>query len=126
MQSTEAITLEQEYLALANQWAHLQQRIEVLCREHAQRVRRLETELLRLRAERVIRHTQTLWGLGHATPVAPGLAAAPDKGPPARQAAEALICQTGCIGQAHAWLSEDQQCRLHGGACEQLGSLGRD
>lgn len=119
-----ALGMEQEHWALIREWAGWQQRMDTLRDEQAQRVRQLERELMRLRAERVIRHTQWLWGMGFAgfaRPGTGGLAARSSEtdGNPARQRTQAVICQTGCISQAHAWLDDEHQCRLLGGTCEQ-------
>ncbi|MEZ5702753.1 MAG: hypothetical protein R3E42_13695 [Burkholderiaceae bacterium] len=40
---------------------------------------------------------------------------------PGAPEAQAVICQTGCVGHAHPWLAPDGQCRRSGDACERIG-----
>lgn len=124
-----ATALEREHLALLRRWAQLQHDMDALRSQHQHQMEHLQARLLRLQAELVIRHTHTLWGLGHRrfalTDSARHSTAGPrlERANPAFSAADATraaICQSGCIAQAHAWLGDEQQCRLHGGRCEPL------
>jgi len=106
-----------EHTALLRQWGRLQTQIEALQRTHAHEKAQTSQELVRLRAQLIIRDTLAYWGMNpllHRPRVAP-----------ARQSdraisAQEVICQTGCLSQAHAWLDNNDQCRLYGGACENL------
>ncbi|QTD46990.1 hypothetical protein [Ottowia testudinis] len=104
-----------EHAVLLRHWAGVQARVSRQACEQAGRCAELEAELMRLRARWVVATTQLLWGLGW-----PGL------GPTARRyvaeggaptSAADVICQTGCVSQAHHWLDEQGQCRLTGREC---------
>ena len=125
-----AFTLEREHLALIRQWAQLQHDMDALRKHHQNEVEHLQARLLRLQAELVIRHTQALWGLGHRrfalTDNARSSSAwlhptrTDNAATSAADATRAAICQSGCLSQAHAWLGDEQHCRLHGGLCEPM------
>lgn len=120
-----AFTLECEHMAMVRHWARLQHDMDALREQHRLEMEHLQARLLRLQAELVIRHTQTLWGLGYqrfALTDTPQVHATPDtdRVASATEVTRAAICQSGCISQAHAWLGEEQHCRLHGGRCEPL------
>ena len=118
-------TVEREHLAMVRHWAQLQHDTDALRAQHRLEMEHLQARLLRLQAELVIRHTQTLWGLGYqrfALTDTPQVRATPatDCADSAATATRAAICQSGCISQAHAWLGDEQHCRLHGGRCEPM------
>lgn len=111
--------LAREHGALLRQLGGLQQRLGETMRADRARANELESQNLLLRAELVVLRTGVLWGLGsgvlvrRARPLVRGKAFDPAMG-----AAQAVICQTGCVGHAHPWLEADGQCRRSGQACE--------
>lgn len=121
--------LSDEHGALLRQMAALQRRVSDQVAQQAHRLNAIESENLRLRAELVRSRTAVLWGLHTAavgTPIrrlAPRLSA-----PVAREwpEAQAVICQTGCAGHAHAWLDDQGQCRRTGETCQTPGSVSAD
>lgn len=126
--SATARELVSEHGALTRLLAGLQHRMGELLRAHALQVQALEGEILRLRGQLVVARTGLLWGLPRGRRLARTLALRPATAmrPPATVAApapalreaNAVICQTGCVGHAHPWLEVDGQCRRTGQACE--------
>lgn len=112
-----------EHGVLMRQIGGLQRRSSELLRASSARETALVAENLRLRAELVLLRTSVFWGLGAAMVLRrpPAVRAvrptAVDAG--AREA-QAVICQTGCVGHAHTWLEADGQCRRSGQACERV------
>lgn len=120
---TMARELAQEHGVLMRQIGGLQSRCTELLRSSSSRVAALEGENLRLRAELVLLRTSVFWGLGAATVLrrrSPAVRSRPPVEAGAREA-QAVICQTGCVGHAHPWLDEEGQCRRSGQACDRLG-----
>lgn len=118
--------LSDEHGALLRQMAALQRRVSDQIAQQAHRLNAIESENLRLRAELVRSRTAVLWGLHTAAvgaPIRPLLPRA--SAPVAREwpEAQAVICQTGCVGHAHAWLDEHGQCRRTGEVCQPHGSV---
>lgn len=116
--------LTREHGVLLRQIGGLQRRCTELLRSSASRVAELEKDNLRLRAELVLWRTALVWGLGAAALGRPAQArrrSAPPVRDPALREAQAVLCQTACVGHAHPWLEADGQCRLHGQACERVG-----
>lgn len=102
----------------------LMRQIGGLQRRATEQWQALQAENLRLRAELVILRTSVLWGLG-VHPVMRRQStnrATPRMGMIAHgtQGAQVVICQTGCAGHAHPWLSDDGQCLRSGHACDRL------
>ena len=122
-----AAGLDGDYGALVRHLAKLQMRISDLVALQTIERHRLEAQLTRLHAGRIVAETQRFWHVASAgTPhavrdsgvsvkVDPGPATAPED---LRQAREA-ICETGCQGHAHPWLSAGR-CQLSGNACDRL------
>lgn len=120
---TMARELAQEHGVLMRQIGGLQSRCTELLRSSSSRVAALEGENLRLRAELVLLRTSVFWGLGAATVLrrrSPAVRSRPPVEAGAREA-QAVICQTGCVGHAHPWLDEEGQCRRSGQACDRVG-----
>lgn len=120
---TMARELAQEHGVLMRQIGGLQSRCTELLRSSSSRVAALEGENLRLRAELVLLRTSVFWGLGAATVQrrrSPAVRSRPPVEAGAREA-QAVICQTGCVGHAHPWLDAEGQCRRSGQACERVG-----
>jgi hypothetical protein len=109
-----------EHRVLMRQIAGLQRHSGELLQASAQRERALLAENLCLRAQLVLLRTSVFWGLGAAValrrPVPPRLPARSNYATEA-PAAQAVICQTGCVGHAHPWLEADGQCRRSGQVC---------
>ena len=118
--STAVRELLREHGALLRQLGGLQRRMGEVQRAERERARELEAQNLRLRAELVVLRTGVLWGLGTGAVVRRARPPARDSHAfdPALRAAQAVICQTGCVGHAHPWLEADGQCRRSGQACE--------
>ena len=112
--------LLREHGALLRQLGGLQRRMGEVQRIERARTRELEAQNLRLHAELVVLRTGVLWGLGAGAVVRRERPLARDSHAfdPALRAAQAVICQTGCVGHAHPWLEADGQCRRSGQACE--------
>lgn len=110
-----------EHGVLTRQMAGLQRRVGEQMRAWAQQVSTLQDEVVHLRAQLIVSRTCLLWGLGVAGVVKPPLrrarAVAAGAGTQAMAEASSVICQTGCVGHAHAWLEADGQCRRTGVAC---------
>lgn len=114
-----------EHGALLRQWGGLQRHMDTVLRAAAAREAALAGENLRLRAELVLLRTSVFWGLGtgrlQCPPRARPVTARPPLEAHAREA-QAVICQTGCVGHAHPWRDADGQCRRSGQACEPMSA----
>ncbi|UCU94260.1 hypothetical protein [Hydrogenophaga taeniospiralis] len=120
---TMARELAQEHGVLMRQIGGLQSRCTELLRSSSSRVAALEGENLRLRAELVLLRTSVFWGLGAAAVLcrrSPAVRSRPPVEAGAREA-QAVICQTGCVGHAHPWMDAEGQCRRSGQACDRVG-----
>jgi len=113
--------------ATCNEWTMARE----LAQEHGVLMRQIGglqsrcTELLhlRLRAELVLLRTSVFWGLGAAAVLrrrSPAVRSRPPVEAGAREA-QAVICQTGCVGHAHPWMDAEGQCRRSGQACDRVG-----
>lgn len=104
--------LQREHGLLLRYLGQVQQRLGL-------RLHRLETENLRLRAALVVQRTAWLWGLwppaGHES-----RARTTRLEPPS--SAHRVLCRVGCEGHAHAWLTDEGQCRRTGAACDTVVS----
>jgi ElaB/YqjD/DUF883 family membrane-anchored ribosome-binding protein len=121
---TMARELAQEHGVLMRQIGGLQSRCTELLRSASSRVAALEGENLRLRAELVLLRTSVFWGLGAATVLRRARSQVEKSRQPVQagaREAQAVICQTGCVGHAHPWLDADGQCRRSGQACDRVG-----
>lgn len=115
--------LVREHGAMLRLLGGLQQRMDEVGRQHLRQVRQLQAEALRLRADLVLLRTRVSWGLGmNASLRQPRPERGPGRPPlaPRTNEAQAVICQTGCVGHAHPWLEADGQCRRSGHACERM------
>jgi hypothetical protein len=112
-----------EHSTLLRRMAQLQQRVSDQLQAAERRQRDLEADNIRLRAELVRVRTALVWGLRPVALVRRAVPAQRREVGDLREAmpeAQAVICQTGCVGHAHAWLGEDGQCLRSGQACERL------
>jgi len=109
-----------EHGVLMRQIGGLQRRCGEMLQASARREDALQVENLRLRAELVLLRTRVYWGMGVASAVRrppPSRSAASRVADCGAREAQAVICQTGCVGHAHPWLQADGQCRLSGQTC---------
>ncbi len=112
-----------EHAVLSRHLGKVQSRISSLIKEKDLALEALTCEIVQLRAQLVIARTLVLWGMDmqsmflkpkvRATLVQPFIDESLDL-----EAARKAICQTGCTGHAHHWLSDDGQCRRSGRACD--------
>lgn len=113
-----------EHAVLSRHLGNVQNRISNLITEKDLALEALICEIVQLRAQLVIARTFVLWGMDmqlmcmnrkvlSSTQMQPLI-----DGPLNLEAARKAICQTGCTGHAHHWLSEDGQCRRNGRACD--------
>lgn len=117
------LDIDNEHGVLVRHLGALQHRVGAQMLERDHRVRALEAQNLRLRAELMVLRTIACWGLGAGAVIqhtAPSRHKAwrPATVPPDMREAEAVICQTGCVGHAHPWRDADGQCRRTGQACD--------
>lgn len=116
-----------EHVALVGRLGRLQQRVTEQLQAGASRQAALEAENLRLRCELVRMRTAVAWDLRPAalqSPPVPGPGANAPRVEAEMREAQAVICQTGCVGHAHPWLEPDGQCRRTGQACDRLEDEG--
>ena len=118
-------------------WAEAQARARAEAAERS--CAALQSALVRERARWVLACTRWSWGLGgppmvraadpdvSSAPSAPAYRAAtlaeaapPDVGAP--YTATDVLCQTGCQGHAHPWLTAGGGCRLTGADCTRVRS----
>jgi hypothetical protein len=122
MERSHHAALQHEHSLLLRQLAGLQRRVSGQLGACASRLTALDGEVLRLRAQLMVARTGILWGLGTeslAWTAGPRARAhRPVPGQTAMNAAQAVICRTGCVGHAHPWLAADGQCLRSGQACE--------
>jgi len=111
----------QEHAVLVRHIGRLQSSVSALLADKEARLQGLNGEVLRLRGQLVVARTAALWGLalrkatGNPT-------AAKRKGVQTTRASlpsvHPVVCQTGCMGHAHHWLSAEGICQLSGQTCE--------
>lgn len=94
-----------EHAALCRHLGSVQDRVSTLMREKDMALKALASEVVRLRGQLVVAHTSRLWGM-------------PTQAIEDLEAARKVICQTGCAGHAHPWLTDGGQCRWSGRACD--------
>lgn len=122
--STMPIDVEYEHAVLSRHLGNVQHRLSNLMQEKDEALEALQYEVVRLRADLMIARTHILWGMGMPAkcvnhklrasyPVRPFAYVSHDL-----EAARKTICQTGCTGHAHHWLTEDGRCRWSGRACD--------
>jgi hypothetical protein len=113
-----------EHAVLCRHMGGVQDRVSRLMREKEVALSALTSEVVRLRGQLVVTRTTLLWGMN--TPVASiphrsrASSTVPSQSGTAQdlEAARKAICQTGCAGHAHPWLSDDGQCRWSGRVCD--------
>lgn len=120
----------QEHAVLLRHMGRLQTSVSALLADKEARLQALGGEVLRLRGQLLVARTAVLWGLALRTEAAAshqptarfkngnGLGASQLEDPERSTAARQLVCQTGCVGHAHHWLTAGGTCQLSGQACE--------
>lgn len=115
----------QEHAVLVRHIGRLQSSVSALLADKEARLQGLNGEVLRLRGQLVVARTAALWGLALRT--ATGNPSAAKRKAVQAQGANTLaslpsvhpvVCQTGCMGHAHHWLSAEGTCQLSGQTCE--------
>jgi hypothetical protein len=132
LQPSNAPTLqgEQEMLVWMRHLGKSQMRVgevyEALRNQDA-RIQQMQTQLMQLRAWRVIEHTQKLWGIQtpvmwktEAKPANRGVKLLGVAGRAWQRLTNRVICQTGCEGHGHPWLNEQGQCTRTGEVCDAM------
>lgn len=131
----EFATLMREHRALVRTYGQVQLRCSAQLQAQAVAIAQLQAQVVRLRAQLVLRDTARAWGVpvrGDRThdraPCLPleetfqaeralSLSAETQApGPRAVQAAERVLCQVACLSHGGFWLQHDQ-CRRTGQAC---------
>ena len=106
-----------EHAALVRMLAGAQARVSVLVSDHAQQIAALQAQIVRLRGRAILRDTMLAWLRESLARLEPE--AAEDLAPHV-DAADRVICQTGCISHGNYWRDEDQ-CRRTGKSCTMDG-----
>jgi hypothetical protein len=119
------VSVAQEHAVLVRHMGRLQSSVSALLADKEARLQALSGEVLRLRGQLVVTRTAVLWGLmprwSSSHPTAAKRKALQAQGATHRAGLESVhpvVCQTGCVGHAHHWLSADGTCQLSGQACE--------
>lgn len=113
-----------EHAVLCRHLGGVQDRVSRLMQEKEMALSALTSEVVLLRGQLVVARTCQLWGLGPSVMSLPqrkrlpGAAPFPRGPSPDLDAARKAICQTGCAGHAHPWLTEDGQCSWSGRNCD--------
>ena len=91
--------------------AGIQTQVSDLVRQQQAQIAQLQCQLMRMRAQRMLELTQRAWALNdlsqsvhsQSTDSTPVTSKKPKPSLPAKawQAAQKIICQTGCVGHAH-------------------------
>lgn len=110
-----------EHAVLCRRLGGVQDRVSKLLQEKDRELQALAGEVVRLRGQLVIVRTHQLWGM--AAPLATIGRRSSARGAPREEfeAARKAICQVGCSGHAHHWLSDEGQCRWSGLTCDAGG-----
>jgi TolA-binding protein len=111
-----------EHAALVRMLAGAQSRVSAVLTDHQQQITALQSQIVRLRGRAIVQSTLVAWLRESLAQLEP--ASAEDLQPHA-DAADRVICQTGCISHGGYWREQDQ-CRRTGKGCtlvEEGGSL---
>ncbi len=102
-----------EHAALVRMLAGAQSRVSAVLVDHQQQIAALQAQIVRLRGRAIVQGTLVAWlreTLAHIEPErAEDLQAHAD-------AADRVICQTGCTSHGNYWREQDQ-CRRTGKGC---------
>jgi len=108
-----------EHAVLVRMLAGAQARVSALVGEHAQQISTLQAQIVRLRGRAILRETMLAWLRESLLRLAPE--PAEDLAPHA-DAADRVICQTGCVSHDNYWL-EGGQCRRTSKSCTMDGVM---
>jgi hypothetical protein len=111
-----------EHLVLIRQMARLQWHMDHLRAASQERAERQSAEIVRLRGQLLVARTAALWGMAGDPPRVPRAKPVTARPQPENviqhAATRSAICQTGCVGHAHAWLDDTGHCQRDGRVCE--------
>nr|WP_315243478.1 hypothetical protein [uncultured Albidiferax sp.] len=106
-----------EHAALVRMLASAQARVSAVVVDHVQQIAALQAQIVRLRARAIVRDTLVAWLRESLAQLEPESAEASAEDLQAHaDAADRVICQTGCISHGHYWREQDQ-CRRTGKGC---------
>nr|WP_315227697.1 hypothetical protein [uncultured Albidiferax sp.] len=105
-----------EHAALVRMLASAQARVSALVVDHVQQIAALQAQIVRLRARAIVQATLVAWLRESLAQLEPSSDAAAEDLQAHADAADRVICQTGCIGHGHYWREQDQ-CRRTGKGC---------
>jgi hypothetical protein len=116
-----------EHLALVRQMARLQWHMDRLLAASQEQAERQSAEIVRLRGQLLVARTAALWGMAGVPQQVLRAKRVTDR-PQAQNviqdaATRNVICQTGCVGHAHAWLDDAGHCQRDGLVCERTHPL---
>nr|WP_315430215.1 hypothetical protein [uncultured Albidiferax sp.] len=112
-----------EHAALVRMLAGAQARVSVLLSDHAQQIAALQAHIVRLRGRAILRDTMLAWlreSLAKLEPLDPLEPEAAEDLALHADAADRVICQTGCVSHGNYW-RDDDQCRRTGKSCTMEG-----
>jgi hypothetical protein len=111
--------LTREHQALMRAHGRAQARCSEILHTQARRIALLEAQAVRLRAAVMVRETALAWvreDQARLERAMPGLSTDPEKLEASLQAADLVICQTGCLSHGAYWRVQDH-CQRTGKAC---------
>ena len=117
-----------EHAVLCRHMGGVQDRVSRLMQEKEVALNALTSEVVRLRGQLVVARSSLLWAMTLPVVSVTHRARAPSPvqaqvGPAQDlEAARKAICQTGCVGHAHPWLSDEGQCQRSGRVCDGGGA----
>jgi hypothetical protein len=112
-----------EHLALIRQMARLQRQMDHVLAVSQDRAERQSAEIVRLRGQLLVARTAALWGMAGVLQQVPravqgGVGARAPQTVIQDAATRHVICLTGCVGHAHAWLDGAGHCQRDGEVCD--------
>ena len=110
-----------EHLSLCQAYGEVQERCSRVMAWQQSEIERLRAQVVRLRAEMVVRETALAYAREDHDRLVVRLAMEHD---PQAIAADLVLCQTGCLGHGNFWREQDQ-CRRTGRPCALLEAASR-
>lgn len=120
MQNDPEAFAPQEHLSLCRAYGEVQERCTRVMGWQQSEIERLRAQVLRLRAELVVRETALAYAREDHDRLVVRLAMKHD---PQEVAADLVLCQTGCLGHGNFWRVQDQ-CRRTGKPCTVIEAVG--
>ncbi len=102
-----------EHAALVRMLASAQARVSAVVVDHMQQIAVLQAQIVRLRARAIVRDTMVAWLRESLAQLEPESSEALQAH---ADAADRVICQTGCTSHGNYWREADQ-CRRTGKGC---------